>query len=688
MYFEFLVFGIGTGAIIAALAIGLVLAYRASGVINLGHGAIAGYVAYTFASLRDTGAYPIIPLPNPLVIPEFVLDLFGAEVDLPNIPPFIQFGQPLSTGPAFVLAMVAAIILGLAAHFLVFRPLRYAPVLAKFVASVGIMLVLQSALVLRFGSRARAPGELLPSNLVSVFGARVPVNRLILLAIVIVLATSLWALFKFTRFGIATRAAAENERAVTFLGFSADFQAGVSWVLATMSAGLVGILVAPITGLTPARFTLLVIPALGAALLGGFSSFGIAAAAGLGIGMLQSEIFLVETRWSWFPQVNLQAALPFVVIVLALFLRGRSLPTREAIVASRLPQAHVEVFKPWLVLGLSAATLAGIVLLPFDYRDGLNNTMIGVIYALSLVVIVGYVGQISLVQSALAGLAAFGVATFSVEAGLPLPLAVLIALGVAIVSGVIVAIPALRTRGASLAIVTIASAVAIQEFFFKQQGWFGARTSKPVPDPSIFGIEFGPSSTFLVGDGKIPTPGFGIFLFVIMLLVCLAVMRLRRSALGERMLAVRANERAAAAAGINIQATKIVAFAISAFIAGIAGILYAFKVGSASAANFGVFTSLSILALAYLGGISTVTGAIWAGTLFTQSIAVVLSEEVIPLGRYTNYLAGVFVITTCIFNSEGIDGYNRKVTASVKRKWASRPRRTDTRREPTIDAAA
>jgi branched-chain amino acid transport system permease protein len=672
IYLQFLILGLGSGAIIAALALGLVITYRASGVVNLGYGAIAAYVAYIFSSLRDSGAYPLLPAPDLLAVPEALLRLVGIHVELPSIPAFIEFGQPLSLIAAVVLSLGTAFLLGLALHFLVFRPLRYAPVLAKVVASVGIMLILQSAIVLRFGSRARVPGDVLPTNLVSIAGVQIPVDRLILLGAVVVLAAALWALFKYTRFGIATRAAAENEKAATFLGVSADFQAGVSWVLATLTAGLVGILVAPITGLVPARFTLLIVPAIGAALLGRLNSFGVATAAGLAIGMLQSELFLLETRWTWLPDIHLQSALPFLVIVVAMFLLGRSLPTRDAVVTSHLPAAVAPRVRPLVIVALSGATVAGILFAPPEYRDALNNTMIGVLYALSLVVITGYVGQISLVQSALAGLAAFGLATFYTEKGLPLELAALGALASAVAVGLIVAIPAARVRGASLAIVTLASAVAIQELVFEGGGWFGAVGSKLVDAPRLFGLEFGTSSHFFIGDGTIPAPGFGLFVFAVTLLSILAVMRLRRSALGDRMLAVRSNERAAAAAGINVTAIKLSAFGISAFLAGLAGIANGLNVGAVTASSFGVFPSLTIFALAYLGGISTVGGAIWTGIIFTEGVGTVLTDEVVEFGRYTSYIAGIFVVVNAVFYSDGIDGSNRRMLAFAKRKLARR----------------
>lgn len=659
-YIEFGILGFGTGAVIAALALGLVVAYRASGVINFGHGAIASYTAYTYNSLRTDGTMPIPPLPNPVAPIEGV---FGIEIlDLPT---HVVVGEGLGRWPALVLSLFVAALIGLIIHYAVFRPLRYSPVLAKVVASVGVMILIQGAIVIRFGSRSQQADRILPDAGVDWLGATLPLDRYLLLAVVVLLTFGLWALFRFARFGVATRAAAENERSATLLGVNADSQAAVSWVMASVLAGLVGVLASPIIGLTPNQLTLFVIPALGAALLGRMSSFVVAAVAGVGIGVAQSVLFLLEQRAAWVPDINLPQALPFIVIALAMVLRGEAIPSRGSIVAERLPEAYVpHVDRARIVAYSSLVLFAGWLAMfaPFQYRTALTNTLIGIMLALSLVVVTGYVGQISLMQMALAGVAAYGVATFFTDMGLPMMVALVPALAAGVGVGLVTAVPALRTRGASLAVITLASGLAVQEFLFKHDGWFGSGGTRAIDAPRLSGFEFGPNSSFPIGDGKIPSPGFGLFLLLIVVVCCIAVMRLRRSRFGQQMLAVRANERAASAVGINVAAVKLAAFAISALFAGLAGTLTAWKLGQFTASSFGVFASLSVLAFAYLGGISTVGGAVMAGTLFVGGIGVVVTEQLLnlDLGQYTGFVAGLFLILTAVLNSEGIDGFQRR----------------------------
>jgi branched-chain amino acid transport system permease protein len=235
----------------------------------------------------------------------------------------------------------------------------------------------------------------------------------------------------------------------------------------------------------------------------------------------------------------------------------------------------------------------------------------------------------------------------------------------------VAALPSLRTRGASLAVITLASGLAIEEIFFKRSGWFGLdKTNKVSDPPSIFGFEFGPSSDFFLGDDKIPTGGFGIFVLVLATASCVAVMRLRRSRLGEQMLAVRANERAAAAAGVNVAAIKLTSFGIASFLAALGGVLTAYKLGTYGPAPFGIFASLAALAFAYLGGISTVGGAVTAGTLVAGGIGIVVTDEwLIDVGPYTAYLAGFLLIATAVYNNEGIDGFQRNQFFQVVNRW-------------------
>lgn len=707
IYLQFIILGIGAGVIFSGLALGLVMTHRASGVVNFAHGAIAAYSVYTFSGLANEGIYPIPPVMNPLIIPEILLRLVGVDVDLWNIPTQIEFSGPWPTWSAVIGALMTAGIIGFLFHYLVFRLLRYQPPLARVVASVGLMIMLQAGIVIRFGTQARTVPTLLPNDAVTVLGARVPIDRFILLGIMLVLTLVLYIVYQRTIFGVRTRAAAEDEGYATLLGISADGIAAINWIIAAMLAALVGILVAPITGLTAINFTLFIIPALAAALLARFQSFWVAVAAGMAIGMGQSLLGIMEIRLAWVPDINLREGLPLILIVIAMMMRGQVLPSRGAVERGRLPWAIPTRVRPMVMTVMILFTGWILIYGSFSYRSATINTLIGAILAMSLVVVTGFTGQISLAQLSLAGISAFGLCTLSTDLGIPFPIAPLLSALIATLFGLMVAIPALRVRGASLAIMTLASAVAIEVFLFRSGGWFGGARPRVVDPPSLFGVDLGPASPFFTGDGKVPSPAFGLFVFAVLIVAFLAMIRLRQSMLGEQMLAVRANERAAAAAGINVQGIKLTAFAIGSFLAGIGGALTAYKFGTFSMESFAVLASLSLFAFSYLGGIATVSGAIYAGSLWQQGFGTEVFEDLFfDLGRYEAYLGGFFLVVTALIQPEGIDGFDRrerrrigwgfvllwrKITGNpdrVKPEWVTWLEAKPTPRKTAVEAAA
>jgi ABC-type branched-subunit amino acid transport system ATPase component/ABC-type branched-subunit amino acid transport system permease subunit len=219
------------------------------------------------------------------------------------------------------------------------------------------------------------------------------------------------------------------------------------------------------------------------------------------------------------------------------------------------------------------------------------------------------------------------------------------------------AISAVRVRGVSLAVVTLAAAVAIENFVFNNPTWGGGATGSPVPSPHLLGLNLGPSAGFRGLDGNVPSPIFGWVVLVIVIALCVMVGVVRRGRLGQRMLAVRSNERAAAAAAINPRNVKLAAFAISALIAGITGSLYAYNFGSVSVDRFSAITALSLIAFAYAGGITLISGAAFAGLISTQALfPYALSKWFGLNGNWFLLFGGVILIITLIQNPEGVAG--------------------------------
>jgi branched-chain amino acid transport system permease protein len=568
----------------------------------------------------------------------------------------------LGTAPALVISLLFVLVVGVAIEFVAFRPLRTATPLAKLVSSLGVLLVLQAAMLLAFGTSQQPEPVVLPQATIPMLGAVIPADRFILTGIVIVAAAALAALYRFARFGLATRAASENETAAVLSGLSPGTVSLVNTLIASLLAGGVGILAAAITEIDPTTLPLQIVPALAAVLLARFTSFGIACAAGLGLGILDSLIDWASGQ-TWFPTSGgaaipgVQELVTFLIIILAMFLRGSRLPSRGELVEQRLPAAPRTRRLAATALPPAIVCAVALVVLPYDFREAVIISLIGALMALSLVVITGFVGQISLVQLALAGVTGFTISHLATSAGIGFPLATLAGVVAAVVLGLLTAVSALRVRGVSLAVVTLAAAVAIENFGFINTTWGGGQTGSPVPEPRLSGLDLGPQAPFRGLDGNLPSPVFGWVALVVTLILCVVVAFLRRDPLGQRMLAVRSNERAAAAAGIDPRTVKLTAFGISALIAGVAGSLYAYNFGSVSADRFDAVTALSLIAFAYAGGITQISGAVFAGLISAQALVPYALDKWFGLnGNWFLLFGGAILIFTLIRNPEGVAG--------------------------------
>ena len=635
----FALLGLGSGALIAGIALGLVQNYRGSGVINLAMGAMAMLGAYVFYGLRTSG---------------------GLFIPLPDVP-LVHLGGPWGTLPAFVVALLMCAVVGVAFDVICIARLRNASPLAKLVVTLGLLLALQGVAILRFGPGGQSAPAVLPNgvgDVVHVFGSGVPLDRFLLTGIVVAMTLGLAALYKYTRFGLATRAAAENEAAAELAGLAPQWISTSNTVMAFMLAGALGILVAPTSQLDPTTIPFAVIPALCAALLARFSSFSVAALAGIAMGVIQSEYYYLQTR-SWFPETN-HIPLPgvanltyFLIIVVVLLMRGKSLPTRGMLVEARLPAAPA-ARRILLPAGVATAACAiAILFVPFNVRGALIDTLIGALVCLSLVVITGFAGQVSLFQIGIAGIAGLALSKLAVSAGIAFPLGPILAVIIASGMGMIAALPAFRVRGVSLAILTVAGMVAIERFGLENSTWgSGSGGGAAVPAPKLFGLDLGPGGPFPGFHGS-PTPTFAFICLGMFALLGCAVASVRRGLLGQWMLAVRSNERAAAAAGINPRSVKMIAFGLSSLISATAGVLYAYNLSAVTATQFGTSAALSFVAFAYLGGITTVRGTMIGAILAPGALGALAMGGLGISSVWLLFAGGIGLIIAVVFVPNG-----------------------------------
>jgi ABC-type branched-subunit amino acid transport system permease subunit/ABC-type branched-subunit amino acid transport system ATPase component len=617
--FLYAVLGLGAGSAYALIAQGLILVHRASGVVNFAQGAVAMFTAYFYTWLTNHG---------------------------------------LSNVPAALVAIAGAGVLGALVQQFVMRPLGRAPLLAKLVAALGVVLVLESLAGIVFGYDLQTAPPLLPASTVHVFGTDVGLNRIILFVIAIALAAALSVFARRTTMGSLFRAASDSEQGLAILGYSQNAVSTSAWVAGSMLAGFAGIVIAPITSLSVTTIILLIIPALSVTLLAGFTSFWFATIAGLLLGILQSEIAGYWTISS--PTIEgMQNAAPFLLIIIVMVLRGRAIPGRATIALGRPPLAPPARAKPAVLAGVVVLAVVLTYVASNNYQTAISVGLISAIVALSLVVLTGYVGQISLAQMTFAGLGAYFCSRFADDMGIPFPFSIIVAGLATGIGGVILGLPALRVRGVNLAVVTLGAAVAVDSLVFNDARLTGGYSGISIKSPSIFGYSL---------DGIIHPFRYAMVCLVVLILCVAGVAWLRRSRLGLMMLAVRDNERAAAAEAVNTVRTKLIAFGLSAFMAGVAGGLFAYLYGHLSFDSFAPLASVTFVTTAYIGGIGSIAGAVIAGVISAGGPVFELFASNASVDRYQALIAGAGVVLTAVLNPDGVaPEFNKNYKALMRR---------------------
>jgi sulfate-transporting ATPase len=371
----------------------------------------------------------------------------------------------------------------------------------------------------------------------------------------------------------------------------------------------------------------------------GFRSFPIAFVAGLLIGISQTEINRYISTPGW------GQAVPFLVIVVWLVIRGQALPLRDYLL-QRLPtvgsgRLNWGALAFWLALGVFLVS----VMTPI-WVDAFTVWFCVGIVLLSIVVLTGYAGQLSLAQYAIAGIGAYVAGRLASTANIPFWLALIIGVAATVPVGVLFALPAVRTRGINLAIVTLGLGTAVELILFDNQNYTGGQSGTIVHNPTIFGFDIDAASH--------PTR-YGLFALLCLLLASLAVANIRRSRSGRRLIAVRTNERAAAALGISVPGAKLYAFGVSAGIAALGGILLAFRSTAITYPVFDNFSSITAVGYAMIGGIGYLAGPLLGAQLAPGAIDSRIMDELgNGIAKYVPLIGGVSLILLVLANQNGI----------------------------------
>jgi sulfate-transporting ATPase len=621
---QFAVLGLGVGSVYALMSLGIVLVYRASGVLNFASGGICALGAYGFYQLTT---------------------VIG-----------------VNRWSALLITVAGCGVIGALIQVLVMSRLRTASTLTKLIAALGVLTLIQGIIIVCWGSDPLFAPSILPTTSFKITSqVTIGVDRIWLLGLATVLTVVLWQIYSRTRFGRSTSAVAENRRAAASLGCSTNFVEIVNWSVGGALAGLAGVLVAPIVGLDPSTLILLIIPVLAAALVGGFASFSLTLFGALLIGVLQSE----ASNYLSPHLTGAATALPVLVIVLVIVAGGRARPARTDL-STRLPSVGSGRVPPVLAI---VGTAVGLALITSGWSgapSAVSATAIVAILIISVVVVTGYAGQVSLGQWALAGMGAWIAARLVAAAHFPFWLAAVCGILGAVPVGLVIALPALRTRGVNLAVATLGLALVVQAMVLNSGPLTGGVDGTDVGVPSLFGVSL---------DANQHPETFAVFAMACLVLVSLMAANLRRGRTGRRLLAVRSNERAAASVGIGVYGAKLYAFGLGSAIAAVAGILTAFQTPIVVFSQFDSFGSINAILWCVIGGVGWVSGST-AGAMFAAgSVGAWLLEKAVgsSLDKWLLIIGGVAVILTLVSAPDGMAGHYSAQSAAVRR-WLLRRR--------------
>lgn len=578
-FLAFTVIGLVTGAGYAIAASGLVVTYTTSRVFNIAHGSVGMLMAFLYWELNTHQGWPVW------------LSLL-------------------------VVVGVAAPLLGWLTEKYVMRTLVDAPVSVSLVISVGLLVAWVGTAQWIWPPKGRDVPTFFGESGIKVGHTMVTGQDLITIGVAVVVAGALYVLLNRTRVGIEMRAAVDNRTLVSLHGGKPQLMSSLAWAIGSMLAAVAGILLTPVVQLDYNELTLLVISAYAAAILGRLTSLPLTFLGAVVLGLLQSYAI------GYLPTNNLlmgvRAAIPtlflFAVMLVMPEVRLR-VGQIKGILAVPVPQARKAGV--WGVVFVVAVAALGLALPGFRVPQ-LGLALVYALVMLSLVLLTGYGGHVSLGQFSLVGIGAVTVA----KLGGGSPWDILAGGLVTAVVGALVALPVLRLTGLYLALSTMAFAQLMDKLVFQSPYLFGLGNT--LSAHRVFGLTNDRAYVTLIA--------------VVFVLIALALLAVRRGRIGRVLIAIRDSPAAVGTLGLNQKVVRVAVFAGSSFIAGIAGGLLAGLQGQIQATDFELFVSLPLLLLAVVGGVTSVTGAAIGG--FLLMLLPVLTSESPWLGGLLFQLIG------------------------------------------------
>ncbi|HEY1702797.1 MAG TPA: ATP-binding cassette domain-containing protein [Trebonia sp.] len=602
----FIIIGIVTGSVYGMAGVGLVLTYKTSGIFNFAQGALATIGAYAFYYLN------------------------------------VDLGLPWWAA-AILAVLVLGGIMGIAFEAMA-KSISRTSLVWRIVAMIGVVLLVEAAFTIIYGTVTLTSPHFLPQETVSIAGAEVTWEQIIITIISLGVTAALYVFFRTARMGKAMRAVVDDPDLLGLSGTSPQAVRRWAWVIGCVFAAASGVLLAPSVPLDPNVLTLLIVQAFGAAAIGQFTSLPLTMAGGLAIGIGSSIV--TEYINSTSILGGLAPSLPFIVLFLVILLSPRArLLTRQI----GLRRAQIAWQAPTRVQ-LAGTAIAAVVLLTVPAWAGFRlsgwiTALTYVILLLSLGLLARTSGQVSLCHITFA---AIGAVAFSklYWAGLAWLPSLLIAGLIVVPIGAVLAIPAIRLSGLYLALATFGFGLLVQDMFYQSNVMFGVtNTGISMPMPHL---------SWLTVDS---TTGFYYVVLLITAIAAAVVIVLTRSRLGRLLRSMSDSPVALATSGTSVRVTMVIVFCISAFIAGIAGALSGMVVSTASGSNFPPLMSLSLIALIMISA----GGAPWYALIGAVGIGVI--PTYISSANTMNWLEIIFGVGAVL----GAMGLQPKMPSALAR---------------------
>jgi len=506
----------------------------------------------------------------------------------------VRQGMPTPLALGLVLFVVAPAIGWFIARF-VARGLGDAPASVSLVVTVALLVLCIGVASQVYPLEARTVLPFFAGTNFSLGGATITAHQLITIVASVVVAAGLYVLLTRTRIGTAMRASVDNPELLRLFGGKPEQVAALAWMIGISLAGLGGILLVSTVGLDYFQLTLLVINAYAAAMLGRLTSLPLTFVGAMVLGLLTSYFPGYVHLDGFLAQVqNVLPALFLFAVVVALPQAQLRIGQVKGIVSAPIPSLPK-------ALGWGAGLLVVVALLSGSASEA-NLLLVGTaatyaIMMLSLVLLTGYGGHVSLAQFTFAGVGALAYAKLDQPNLYGLAVAALIAAA----AGALVALPVLRLTGLYLALSTLAFGLLMDKMVFQSSFAFGFNGTLEAERLSLLGVSVDSTGTYVL-----VMCGF----FVLM---SLALLVLRRGALGRLLIAMRDSPAACGTLGLDMRWFRVALFGLTAGMAGLAGALFAGLRGTIGATDFQLLASLPLLLLAVVFGVTSVTGAALGG---------------------------------------------------------------------------